>query len=729
MNDPSLSDRHLRELREGSGLSDDVIKARGYETVTDKKRLKSLGFAGFQCRVPSLLIPLYAANGEVVGHQIKPKKPRVNGETKKAVKYEPPSGSKMVVDVPPGAAAALAEASIPLWVTEGAKKADAAVTAALCCISLQGVWSWRDDEFWSGVPLGNRRVNLAFDSDVLQKDDVKNALDSLTNYLEDRGAVVSWVAFPEGKGAIAGEGSEKVGLDDWLVSHDMNPVTLDSLLRTPETNLKINSIGLNDLTRRAIAALRRGNVPDRIFERDGLMVEARDGGIQEVTKDRLTFLLGECANWYRVSGEGGKKRRTPVGPPRDVVANVLAAGSEHWGFQRLDRIVTTPVFASDGSLRTDPGYHGPSHSYYMPPEGLQVPKVSKSPSKKDVRKATELLAEVFRDFEFVDQADRTHAWAMLLQPFAREMIRGGTPLYGVEAPKQGTGKTLLVESCLAPAVGVVYSFSEPHGDEEMEKRLTSVFREAMPVVFFDNVDRFINYPSLASALTKPMWSGRVLGLSATVSLPISCTFALTANNPRYSDDMKRRNVPIRLDAKTEDPSQRTGFTHSLPAWALQNRGALVWAACTIVAAWIAAGRPAPTEPAPHIGSYGPWRRVMGGILNNVGMIGFLGNLQSGRAEKSPEQEAMEIVARNAVKTFGMNEWWFSNDLASHIASADVNLGDFIQYMNEADLRGRLGKFLGHRKGQITDGLRLERTEKPKSKGYMWRYVRVETANL
>lgn len=575
---------------------------------------------------------------------------------------------------------------------------------------------------WDDIALSGRQVYVAFDSDAMTKDSVKTALDSFTAFLLSREAQVAWVVLPQ-KCLPSGE-TAKLGLDDWLVANDMNAYRLMDYVVRPEVNIKTNDVSLRDLTRSTIAALRQANVPERMFSRDGLMVEARGEGVKEVTKDRLMFLASESANWYRTVSRGDAIVRKPCAPPVNVVSTVAAAGPERWGFPRLDRIVTTPVFARDGSLRTEPGYHPASRSYYMPPEGLTIPKVNSEPTQQDVRRAKELIAEVFRDFAFVDNSDRAAAWALLLQPFARELIRGETPLFSVQAPKQGTGKTILVMSALAPAVGSVDSQAEPHGDEEMDKRLTSMMREAAPVVFFDNVDRFISYPSLASALTKPTWSGRVLGQSAMMTMPMSCLFVLTANNPRFSDDMKRRVVPIRLDAKTEDPSQRTGFVHSLPSWAVNNRADLIWAACTLIAAWVSAGRPDKSDDTPVLGSYGPWRRVMGGILNHADIGDFLGNLATTRAEKSPEQETFETICREAYGLFGVGEWWLSNDLAMHLAARDVELA-YLSYSSEAELRKILGKFLGKFKGQVTKGFRLERAEKYKSSGYPWRLVRVK----
>ncbi|KAA1378542.1 DUF3854 domain-containing protein [Aeromicrobium fastidiosum] len=726
-----LSKRHSRELVEGSGISTDVIDARGYETVREKARFLEFEYESFQWTGPGLLIPIKDADGRVVGSQWKADEPRVHDVTDgdgkvtktKSLKYDNPMGSRVRLDVPVGAAAGLGDASVPLFITEGAKKADAGVTAGLCCISVLGVWNWRSNgeplRDWDHIKLNAREVFIAYDSDVMKKAEVQSALDALTAFLTEKGARVAWVVLPD-RPSLAGENA-KVGLDDWLVDNDMDPAGLGQFVRRPESNIRVNDVPLPVITRQAIAALHVNNEPKRLFSRDDLLVEARATGLQEVVKDRLTFLLGESANWHRATEKG----RKPVPPPPYVTANVLAAGQEYWAFDLLDRIVTTPVFAADGTLRTEPGYHAPSRSYYLPPEGLEIPRVSTAPKKREVREAKALIHELFQDFAFVDDADRVHAWALLLQPFARELIRGVTPLYSVQAPKQGTGKTLLVQSALAPSAGVVDSYAEPHGDEEMEKRLTSVIREAAPVVFFDNIDRKIHYPSLASALTKATWSGRVLGKSATVTMPIQCTFVLTANNPQFSEDIKRRAVPIRLDARVEDPSRRENFTLSLPAWALERRGELVWSACTLIASWVAAGKPKPDADTAVIGSFGAWRRVMGGIVEHVGLPGFLGNLDSKTADKPLDAEAFELICAHAVNKYGDGQPWFAGDLAEHMFLADVELDFGRRYRDSSELASVLGSFLRTRRGQIVSGYRLEKGEVRRSRGFMWRFSRAD----
>lgn len=138
----------------------------------------------------------------------------------KPVKYETPVGQRNGLDVPPGVGPLLGDPTVPLWVTEGVKKADAAAVAGLCCVALPGVWSWRGSNDkggkvaipdWHDVALNGRRVVLAFDSDVIVKRPVRTALDALAGYLASKGAAVEYLHLPH-------DDEAKTGLDDYLTA-------------------------------------------------------------------------------------------------------------------------------------------------------------------------------------------------------------------------------------------------------------------------------------------------------------------------------------------------------------------------------------------------------------------------------------------------------------------------------------------------------------------------------
>jgi hypothetical protein len=242
---PNLAPHHLAMLRDESGLSDEVIAARGCHTVYDAEDLIASGFTPAQCRVPGLIIPLHAPNGtqpysvyrpdhpRVVEH--KDKKPLPDGSFPCTVlKYEVPKGQPMRLDAPPPCQASLGNPAVPLNVTEGQKKADALASRGLCAIAVLGVWNWMGKNRnggntvladWRDVALKDRDVRIVFDSDAAEKEQVMHALRDLADVLRNRGAVVTTVVLPPSP-----EGG-KQGVDDYLAAgHTV--ADLESLVST-----------------------------------------------------------------------------------------------------------------------------------------------------------------------------------------------------------------------------------------------------------------------------------------------------------------------------------------------------------------------------------------------------------------------------------------------------------------------------------------------------------------
>lgn len=212
----SIFDQHARML-EASGITPTHALARGYVSVDTKKRLEGIGITKSGRNIPGLLVPQLLADGSTWGYQYRPDQPRISGN-EKPVKYETPVGQRNGIDVPPGVGAQLGDPTVPLWVTEGVKKADSAALAGLCCVALPGVWSWRGQNpnggkvavaDWHDIALNGRRVVLAFDSDVVVKHSVRQALAALAGYVESKGAKVDYCHLPNGDDG-------KTGIDDFL---------------------------------------------------------------------------------------------------------------------------------------------------------------------------------------------------------------------------------------------------------------------------------------------------------------------------------------------------------------------------------------------------------------------------------------------------------------------------------------------------------------------------------
>ena len=222
-------------LLAASAITDEVAEARGYQSVEQRARLTERGFSSTQARVPALLIPIWNVQGDIALYQTRADDPRIVGG--KAVKYEIPRGTRMVLDVPPPCQTNLGDPEVPLFVTEGIRKADAAASIGLCCIALLGVWNFRGTNDrggktalpdWESIALNDRLIYVVFDSDVMTKLSVSQALARLKAFLESRHAHVRLIYLAPGPGGA------KVGLDDYLAAGH----TVDDLLSLATTGLR-----------------------------------------------------------------------------------------------------------------------------------------------------------------------------------------------------------------------------------------------------------------------------------------------------------------------------------------------------------------------------------------------------------------------------------------------------------------------------------------------------------
>ena len=227
-------------LIEASAISPEVADARGYRSISVKAELKRLGFTARQCNVPALLIPVHGVGGGIANYQIRPDEPRIDPRRQKPVKHETVAGSRVALDVPPRVRSSLGDPKIPLFVTEGVRKADSAASQGLCCIDVLGVWNWRGTNErggstvladWESIHLKGRKVYIVFDSDVMQKAEVYKALSRLKGFLEGRGANVLAIYLPPGTTGT------KVGLDDFLAAggtvEDLLPLACSELRQLP----------------------------------------------------------------------------------------------------------------------------------------------------------------------------------------------------------------------------------------------------------------------------------------------------------------------------------------------------------------------------------------------------------------------------------------------------------------------------------------------------------------
>ena len=368
--------------------------------------------------------------------------------------------------------------------------------------------------------------------------------------------------------------------------------------------------------------------------------------VERMGPDQLTFELSLVTRYLKdVNGN-----TVEVEPTAAVVRHILA--NPEPPFPILTGIVTAPVFGRDGQITTTPGYDPSSKLFFEPTGELQIASVPETPTRDDVERAVDLLmGNALIDFPFDGPNDgmseKAHALCMVLQPFARQLIDGPTPIYLIVKPTPGTGASKLVNIYSLISTGEdAVAQTEARSEDEIRKRITSVLLEAAPTFYLDNINYRIDSGALASAVTASKWTDRLLGQTKTVNVPVRHTWIFAGNNPTMSNEIARRCVRIRLDAKVERPELRTGFKHKdLEKWVRLHRAELIWACLTLIQNWIAHGRP---EGDAVKGSFESWSRVMGGILRCAGFEGFLAN--DGELREDSDEEG------NAIRQL-ITAWW------------------------------------------------------------------------
>lgn len=306
-----------------------------------------------------------------------------------------------------------------------------------------------------------------------------------------------------------------------------------------------------------------------------------------------------AADWFRPGDEGNIPINPPVGH-----ANALLARVGEWKAPVLLGVVSCPTMRKDGSILQEPGYDRASGLLYDP--GATVfAVVPDSPSKAEAAAALKVLIAPFREYQFASNGDRSVLLAACLTAVIRRILPAA-PLFAVDAPTAGSGKSLLCET-----VGIIASgykptiISQGKTPEEDEKRLASVLMAGDAVLVIDNCDRPLGGDTLCSMLTQEIIASRVLGKSEVKRLPTNALVMATGNNLEVVGDLGRRTLVCRIDTGAERPDQLVhGFSPTEEA--MRDRPFLVVAALTVLRAYVVAARPCRLSP---IGSFEDWNLV------------------------------------------------------------------------------------------------------------------------
>lgn len=340
----------------------------------------------------------------------------------------------------------------------------------------------------------------------------------------------------------------------------------------------------------------------------------------------------------------GKALRHVV-PPNVISEHMILFADQ--SVPAIDTLVRIPTVRKDGTIHDKEGYDMKSRIWYAPE--LELAPIPENPTRSDVNAALATVLAPFTQFPFVEDAgSRAATVACLLDQIVRPMVTGPRPLYAFDAPAlkgQGTGKTLL-----ATAIGAIITGREievtawPDDPKELPKLITSKLMTGEPFVIFDNLEGTVRHKDLAACATSTMWSSRLLHSNESPKLPQTATWCMTLNGARFSRDIARRTITIKLDSRTSDPHKRKGFRiRNLIPWCVQNRANIIRACLLLVKAWVQAGKP--EDERLVAGSFEAWQSVVGGIVYHAGLTDLPLALEESRGRDVDSTEHDEFVER------------------------------------------------------------------------------------
>lgn len=361
--------------------------------------------------------------------------------------------------------------------------------------------------------------------------------------------------------------------------------------------------------------------------------------IKQLATDNLRAYLADHITTYQVVRdpltEGTQEVRELFMPK--TCGTIL--GRKDWPLLPLRGIVTSPVVRPDGTLLQAPGYDKPTGLYLQP--RVKLRRLRPEVTDDALEKAKEIvLGMMLADFPWKEPSDKAHFLGALLTPILRPYFYGTTPMFVFTATTMGSGKSLLKDIFL-----YLFGISEtpwPENDTELRKSITTqLYTTGQPVVVLDNLPNgyIIKSPVLSSLLTAEFWGDRVLGSTASVTMPNDRLWIATGNGLRTGGDNGRRVMWVRLDPDCPDPDQRDGFkVGDLRPWLRANASTVVAALVTIVRSWLAAGAPIVRV---RKGDYSEWASMIAGILKHLEVPGWMAD-RTGANEM--DDEAVEWSA-------------------------------------------------------------------------------------
>ncbi|NLY01167.1 MAG: hypothetical protein GXY83_34175 [Rhodopirellula sp.] len=303
-------------------------------------------------------------------------------------------------------------------------------------------------------------------------------------------------------------------------------------------------------------------------------------------------------------------------------------------FWHLDSITSVPMYLPDFTL-TRPGYNDGGMGHRILYQG-ERPQVSNSLST---------INQFLDVMDWDSNADRTNAVAAALTVMLRNHWAGGKPVIVATATKSHAGKDTVITFAagLAGSVSISYQATNWALQRDFVGAVKTSPDDGVVVAEnarLDRRDRCIASAFLERFATDPQPLLFSTGTGAPVRRRNDLVLAISTNFGTVSEDLMNRALPIHLspvgDVASRKPSIGNPRHEFLPA----NKEQIAAELRGMIARWIAAGQPDDLD-ARH--PFGPWAKVVGGILRVSGFTDFLGNYGQRKTTDDPVRRGLGLL--------------------------------------------------------------------------------------
>jgi hypothetical protein len=445
----------------------------------------------------------------------------------------------------------------------------------------------------------------------------------------------------------------------------------------------------------------RSPVPPQVKDNNG------SACCEAVPRELLLPKLTALARFLKYSG----KEWVGTIPNSDLVRAVLASGPFE-GVRPLMNVVSGPIILPDGNIVATPGYEDQSGCFLDIEKGY--------PGIMPLVEALKNIKYIFQDFPHAKPAHGSAAIACLLSLCGRQAFDGPAPMFPYVGNQPGCGKGLEGDATTMIYEGrLACRQPYPYTEEELIKIITATAINGKPYILLDNCEDELGGGVLEYAVANTRHTGRILGLSKSVDLPLKIIWMATLNGANYSHDMQIRRVcPIELNTNLERPDMRNDFAEKdLIGYCRDNRKELSIAALSILHHYIKAGR-----PNQHLSSWGTFQEWSDLIRSALVWSGV------------PDCDTREDLAKNsnsdtysllrqlvasfselgatsygaAVTVKGIIDRGENKDEA--VLATVPTLVDLLSMISGRDKNHAFGQLLSKYRGRICENKKLERTD-------------------